>query len=449
MKKSVIVLFVLFFIATAWAVGFWVLGPESIGGTPGISGSPNPSNTPGDDSHSPTNDPGGDDTDPSPEPGESHDELAERRNIILAEAERLYSGYFYEEALELLREDDTLFNEETESLEKSILDTIDSLVLFEGDVKHIFTHTLILYPEYLYKNISTPQGGYAYFLYQRELARALPLLHERGFVLYDINDLFEKDADGNMQRKDIYLPPGKMPLILSIDDPGYENAASHGGIGFPNKLVLDENGEVGTEVITPDGEKLITYDGDVFLMVDNYVRENPGFSWRGAKGIIAATGVVFDKGSHGLFGYDFKKDTNAREIAKAIADKIKENGWLFASHSFTHNTTTLRNRTAYDTNRWDEIHGPILGKTNIFIAPAGILLGAEGMKVLVEHGYDIYCTVDNRQLIERTSTPIIVMGRIEISWYSLARFTDILNRDFFDVSKVIDSHRPTLKMPNE
>ena len=443
MKKSVIVLFVLLLIAAAWVIGFWVIGPESVPGIPGVTRTP----TPGTSESPPPGSP--DDPDPLETPGESQWELDNRRDIMLEEAIHLFKGYFFDEALALLRDDETLINDDTELVEASILQAIDSLVLYQGDVKHIFTHTLILFPEYLYRNIDTPQGGYAYFLYQRELARALPLLYERGYVLYDINDLFEKDAEGNMQRRNIYLPPGKMPLILSIDDPGYENAASHGGIGFPNRIVIDENGELATEVKTPEGETLLTYDGDVFLMVDNFVKENPGFSWRGAKGIIAATGVVFDKASHGLFGYDFNKDENAREIAKEIADKIKENGWLFASHSFTHSTATVMNNTAYDTNRWNEIHGPILGRPNIFIAPAGILLGSSGMQVLKDNGIDIYCTVDNRQQIERIGTPMIVMGRIEISWFSLVRFADILNRDFFDVTKVIDSHRPPLRMPND
>jgi len=447
MKKTVIALFVLIFIAAVWIVGFWVFDPESGSGIPGFSNTPTPPSGNGSD-YSP--EPGSpDDPEPPPTPGESEDELNDRRSIMLMEAERLFLGYFYEEALALLFEDETLLNDETERLEAAITNAIDSLVLFEGAPKHIFTHTLILYPEHLYRDITTPQSGYAYFLYQREFERALPLLMDRGYVLFDINDLFTKDADGNMQRKDIYLPPGKIPLILSIDDPGYENARSHGGVGFPNKLVLDENGEVATEVITPGGETLITYDGDAFLMVDNFVRDNPGFSWRGAKGIIAATGVVFDKNSHGLFGYDFMKEPEAKEIAKEIADKIKENGWLFANHSWAHNTQRLRTNTAADLNRWNEVHGPILGRTNIFIAPAGISpssLGTDAMQVIVNDGYDIYCTVDISQAITGIGTPIITMGRIEISWYSLVRFADILNRDFFDVTKVIDFHRPPLNM---
>jgi len=451
MKKSVIVLFVLLFIAAAWFIGFWVLGPESISGDPPSAGaSSTPPGSPGTGTNDPTL-PGsdGDDTDPPSTPGETDGERGDRRNVMLMEAERLFLGYFYEESLELLRSDESLFNDETERLEAAILDAINSLVLYQGDVKHIFTHTLITYPEFLYRNITTPQSGYAYFLYQREFEKALPLLYERGYVLYDINDLFEKDANGNMQRKDIYLPPGKMPLIFSIDDPGYENARSHGGVGFANKLVIDEFGEVATEVITPDGETLITYDGDAFLLVDIFVRDNPGFSWRGAKGIIAATGVVFDKSSNGIFGYDYQKDENAVEIAKQIADKIKENGWLFACHSFTHNTQVLKTRTDYDLNRWNEKHGYALGTTNIFISPAGVSptwLGSAAMQVVKDYGYDIFCTVDNRQAIEGIGTPIITMGRIEISWYSLVRFADTLNRDFFDTSKVIDSHRPPLSL---
>lgn len=39
-------------------------------------------------------------------------------------------------------------------------------------------------------------------------------------MLYDLNECYEM-ADGRMQRKEILLPAGKMPLILSVDDVAY------------------------------------------------------------------------------------------------------------------------------------------------------------------------------------------------------------------------------------
>ena len=363
-------------------------------------------------------------------------ELAEKRSETLAQCELLFRGYFYDEALSLLNADESLINDETRALEAEIAQAVDSLELFEGALKHIFFHSLILYPEHLFPNVNTPTGGYNEgFSYQRELARMLPQLLERGYVLYNINDIFSKDENGVMRQNDIYLPPGKRPLILSIDDPSY-----HYGVGFANRVILDESGEIATEVITPSGETLITYDGDVELMVDNFVREHPEFSFRGAKGIIASTGYM------GIFGYDLQTE-ESRAAAIAVSEKMKSNGWLFASHSYTHNRNGFwgPNSSAanirYDTGRWRSEIEPIIGNTNIFIAPFGYTLRGDAMQVILENGYDIYCSVDLAQTVT-VHPEYALMGRVEIGGYALSRWAAALTRDFFDVSTVIDAYRP-------
>jgi hypothetical protein len=65
------------------------------------------------------------------------------------------------------------------------------------------------------------------------------------------------------------------------------------------------------------------------------------------------------------------------------------------------------------------------------------------MQIIIDNGYDIYCTVDSRQTVNIHPTHV-VMGRIEISWWNLIHQATALNRDFFDVASVIDSHRPPL-----
>jgi hypothetical protein len=366
------------------------------------------------------------------------EELALKRAVIIEQSEALFSGYFYEEAIQLLNEDGSLINDEIESLNEKYQQAIEDLVLFEGAVKHIFFHSLILYPEYLFPNLNIPTGGYNEgFAFKSELERILPQLIERGYVLYNINDVFAKDENGNMTQKDIYLPPGKTPLILSIDDPSY-----HYGIGFANRMILDENGDLATEVITPSGETIVTYDGDVELVVDNFVREHPEFSYRGHKGIIASTGYM------GIFGYDLATERSVQD-ATAVCEKIKSDGWIFASHSYTHNSTgywgpnSSADKISYDVGRWRNEIEPVTGRTNIFIAPFGYTLRGAAMDVIINNGYNIYCSVDSANKI--TVYPeYALMSRIEIGGYSLVRYTDILNRDFFDTKTVIDPWRPPI-----
>jgi len=371
-----------------------------------------------------------------------------KREEVLALSTLLFKGYFYEEALALLNSDEALINHETMALEAEIQSEIDSLVLFNPkDIKHIFFHSLILYPKNLFPNLSTPTGGYNEgFIYQSELQRLLPQLLERGYVLYNINDIFSKNANGVMKQNDIYLPPGKRPLVISIDDPSYHyNKTAPNRYGFANRVVFDEFGELATEVPTPSGTVELTYDGDVHVLIDGFVKEHPEFSYRGHKGAIASTGYM------GIFGYSLTdlENTEIRQTVIAICDKFKENGWIFANHSYTHNRTgywgpnTNPANIRYDVRRWKETIEPIVGKTNLFIAPFGFLLRGEAMQVVLDNGYDIYCTVDFNQPISVYSTHA-VMGRIEIGGYSLVRYVNTLNRDFFDVSSVKDSHRPPI-----
>lgn len=363
-------------------------------------------------------------------------ENAEKRKNVIAKAEELFKGYYVDEAIELLESDTEIINDELNQLIKSYKDYKNSYQLYDGTVQHIFFHSLILYPEYLFRDITVPTGGYNEgFSYKRELERMLPLLLENNYVLYNIKDIYEKDENGQMIRKDIYLPKGKKPLILSIDDPALTY-----GKGFADQMIIDENGNLATKVITPDNQTIITYDGDVELVVDNFIKEHPEFSYRGAKGIIATTGW------EGFLGYDLKTEESV-QAAKKVADKLKENGWLFASHSYTHNRQNYfgPNSNAYniksDTTRWLNKMVPVVGETNIFIAPFGYRLKGEGLKVILDHGFDIYCTVDSTSH-EELYDNYALMSRIEMGGYSYRWYSKYISEHLFDVSKVRDSYRP-------
>ncbi|MFA5407508.1 MAG: hypothetical protein WC343_01925 [Bacilli bacterium] len=371
--------------------------------------------------------------------------LNDRRDALLKEAENLVKGYFVDEAIELLNKDESLVNDEIQEKIDEYTEYKNSYVLYEEPVQHIFFHSLILYPEYLFKNITVPSGGLNEgFSYKRELERMLPLLLERGYVLYNINDVFVKDENGIMKQKDIYLPAGKKPLILSVDDPAYANAGTD-NIGLAHRMILDENGKLATEVVTPAKETIITFDGDVELVVMNFIEEHPEFSYRGARGIIASTGYL------GFMGYTYEEilTDEGRSKAKSIADKLKEEGWLFASHSYTHNRLNFfgagsnASNIAWDTKKWMEIIEPIVGSTNIFIAPFGYKLGGAALDVIINNGFDIYCNVVSQQKIV-VYEKYALMGRIEMSGYSYTYYKNYLNKYLFDVDKVMDSYRPPM-----
>jgi uncharacterized membrane protein YqiK len=111
------------------------------------------------------------------------------------------------------------------------------------------------------------------------------------------------------------LPEGKKPLIISIDDVNYYDYMENDG--FADRLVVDENGRVATEVKNLNGEYEITYNGDVMPILDKFVDEHPDFSYKGAKGIVAVTGY------EGAFGYNFIKEEDEAKKAELKAEATK------------------------------------------------------------------------------------------------------------------------------
>jgi hypothetical protein len=354
----------------------------------------------------------------------------EKRRAAIEEADALALQYFYDEALEVLSDPEIV--DETVSAKIAGIEAAKaSLVNYEGDIKHIFFHSLIVYPEMIFRNKTTPMGGYnAGFSEKAEFEKILPQLYDRGYVLYDLNECYEK-VNGVMTRKEILLPPGKQPLILSVDDVAYAY-----GSGFAEKLIVKEDGSLVNLVKNPDGKIEEMADGDVFGVLDLFVREHPDFSYRGHKGTVALTGY------QGAFGYSLETEEGQAEIMK-VAGALRAAGWNFASHSYTHNSKNYFGPNSdpenikYDTNKWISRVSPYIGRTRIFIAPFGYRVEQPGLQHILDAGFDIYCTVSHK-IINELYDDYALMSRIEIGGYSMTYYKKLLNEHFFNVDEVFD-----------
>ncbi len=311
--------------------------------------------------------------------------------------------------------------------------TPEPLVPYEGDIPHIFFHSLILYPELIYYDMETPriEDNQEFCLYT-EIQRLLPQLYERGYVLYDLNDCFEK-VDGVMRRNEILLPPGKTPLILSVDDVAYAY-----GPGYADHITV-EDGEIVYWVLTPSGEMERRADGDVMGVVDLFVEEHPDFAWNGHKGTIALTGY------QGAFGYPDYETPENQEAIKTVAEAFKADGWNFASHSYTHNGGQYgywgegweEEKIRYDIYKWVDRVTPWIGETRLFIAPFGYRAVQPALQHVLDCGFDIYCTVDDH-VYNALYDDYALMSRIEMCGYSFTYYTAVLNEWFCDVDTVFD-----------
>ncbi len=369
-------------------------------------------------------------TEPAEE-DERQAELEEKQAEAVREAEALRVQYDYEAALEKLASPELaggIVDEELADIEAEMA----SLVNYEDDIPHIFFHSLIVYPEMIFKDKTTPMGGYnAGFSEKAELEKILPQLYERGYVLYDLNECWGM-ADGKMTRKEILLPPGKKPLILSIDDVAYAY-----GNGYAQALTVKEDGALVYLVKNPDGETVEMPDGDVMGVVDLFVAEHPDFAYRGHKGTLALTGY------QGAFGYSYETAEGVAQI-KQVAQALKADGWNFASHSYTHNRTNYygpgcsASNIEYDINKWIATVTPCLGETRLFIAPFGYRVKQPALQHILDAGFNIYCTVDS-SVHNELNDDYALMTRIEIGGYSMTYYKDVLDELFFIVDEVFDA----------
>ena len=72
-------------------------------------------------------------------------------------------------------------------------------------------------------------------------------------------------------------------------------------------------------------------------ILESFIEEHPDFSLRNARGIIRLTGYA------GAFGYRINDETSAtlesdRETVKAIAEKLREDGWCFGSNTYSYSS---------------------------------------------------------------------------------------------------------------
>lgn len=283
---------------------------------------------------------------------------------------------------------------------------------YKGTVYNMFFHSLALYPEIAFSSIRGEEL-FNIMTTRYEFIRCLNELYEHDFILInpsDLYDIYTQDNTEYLKIKDsLLLPEGKKPLILSFDNLSFV----HASVGFCKKLVIDESGNLAS-IVTINGTDTLTYDGEHVLILHDFVKEHPDFSYNNAMAVLGMSGY------ESLFGYN-TADLNSPDVqseldkAKQVADKLKNMGYIFANHSYYHysNSSDIPSSYTdlewlkYDTGLWKERIEPILGDTNIYITPGGknysVTKYVDGDKsdpcynYLVSEGYQIILSVGRGQ----------------------------------------------------
>lgn len=311
--------------------------------------------------------------------------------------------------------------------------------LYEGQVPHIFTHCLIAYPEI--KNGAGKMNYDTDCINVTEFKNLLRELYDNGYSLVDIHDVYERDGEGKLRFKEaVEVPVGRKPLIFSIDDVVYDYDKRGGGM--VDLLALDEDNNLVSGTYLPDGSIDWSYDREVFPILETFIAEHPDFSSHGARLTLCMTGFA------GVFGYrtevgDRPGDREAEmEKAKAVADRLKELGYTFASHSYGHFNHEKHSEASLrrDLQAFRDEVVPIIGEVSVYVYPYGKLLlpGDSRYIAMQEYGFDLFCSVSHFFYSRNyDSGDTLYMTRVAIDGYSLREYHEVL-APLFDTNKVID-----------
>ena len=408
-------------------------------------------------------------------------------SAIIEEARYMAAGYDYDGAIALLKtvpsyESDPQITAAISEFEETKATCVAVDVY---TVPHIFYHSLINDTDRAF-NVSVlgqgqVDGMNAWMTTIEEFDKITQTMYDNGYVFVRLRDLVVEttDANGNVTftaNTNLMLPPGKKAVVLSIYDLSYYH--SYEAAGYPEKLVLDENGDVKCLYYTSDGEQHIG-DYDVVPRLNTFLEEHPDGAYKGARGLIAMTGY------NGVFGYrtdadyeeqnnlmsdqrkwldehpDYNRDTEIAEATK-IADAIKESGWEFASHTWGHLSVTQKtlDELKVDNEKWVNNVQNIVGEVDTIIFAHGNDIGSwegysddnELYQYFKSAGYNYYCNVDSSQpyWVQITSD-YVRQGRINLDGYMLyksSRGETTVIDDMFLASQVFDSRRPTPVVAN-
>ena len=409
----------------------------------------------------------------------SPSEIELQAKELLEEAAFTAAGYDYRGAVNMLTsfEHYEQFPEMEQKVgEYQIMDSQLRTYANMNQVTHVFFHSLIVDAARAFDGEHTEDGYNQYMTTCDEFWDMMEEMYARGYVLVSPYDVAYEVTDSYGTRfayGEIRLPEGKKPFIMSQDDVNYygymiggESGADEKpifantkGDGFASRIVIGEDGYPTCEYMDKDGN--VTYgDYDLVPLLEKFIQEHPDFSYHGARAVLGVTGY------EGVFGYRTKPSYEAAlgseryqeevNAAKAVAQNLKDHGWIIASHSYGHPAygRISADRVATDSDKWENTVQPIVGNCDIILYPHGSDIAGAGnytmdnakFKALYEDGYRYFFNVDSNVYWSQLGSTYYRGGRRNLDgyrmWYNPKQLSDL-----FDVDQIFDDARPTPVAP--
>ena len=397
--------------------------------------------------------------------------VTQRETIEIAK--RLALGYDYDGAIALLNDNkesdiNDIFPQQIAQYEA----TKAQLVAADLEqIPHVFFRTLLADPEVAWNQeaLDKNSNDYNAATTLEEFKQIIKQMYDNDYVLVRMHDIVEETTDeqGNvvLTSSQIMLPEGKKPFIMSQDDVNYPFDAA--GTGYATRMVVGEDGRLTTEYIKSD-DLVVTGAYDLVPALNDFIAEHPDFSYKGARAILAFTGV------NGILGYRTNPDLAKTEVegnqlaaeygvfnteeeiakVKPVVAALQAEGWEFASNSYGYlSYGSSLDKVKADADKWQEQVASIIGPTDILVYPFGTDIGGwqpysldnEKYEYLKGQGFRFYCNIDSTPYWIQITNENVRQGRINLDGYRM--YQDLYNgadklSQLFDVKSVFDENRP-------
>ena len=302
----------------------------------------------------------------------------EQANELLAQAAAAAENYDYEEAVTILSSfqgnmaDFPLL----ESTYQEYVTIINEMVVWNDPSKipTLSMHMLIADADLAYNDSQYGSSYKKNFITTNQFQAILEQLYANDCVLVDFLDVYDEMYD-ELTGKVVYipgellLPAGKQPILLVQTQVNYYEYMLNGAKdklpdGFASKLCVDEDGNFYNEMPLADGS-IATGAYDMVPILEQFIDENPMFSYHGARAILAVSGY------EGLFGYRVTstslsaEDLAAEEEAAArLCAALQDAGYRIGCYTYSNIDYGKQGASAIqeDLQKWNDKILPMLGE---------------------------------------------------------------------------------------
>ena len=310
---------------------------------------------------------------------------------------------------------------------------------YDGEIFSLSFNTLMAFPE---KALGDNNNVSASFdeskITTTEFKNILYELYKNNYVLISINQIIDSKT---LEQIPLKLPKNKKPILLVFDKVSYKS--NYQNLGEIDKIIIDRNNNLATYTTKKSIQDRVAYDNEFILILENFIKQFPDFSFNGAKGIIFLTG------ENGILGYNTNhKNASSKYESKRVSEvikKLKSLGWQFGCNNYSYKLDSSLSdmEFAKDLSLWNAEVSPLIGTTNLYAYPYGENdENSSKQELLITSGFKIFFECGDPNPIQKVSDTYHFYY-YKINGKALRENTQILDK-LFTCEKVYDYHYRTV-----